>query len=559
MAVDQTRVAALMRRREALERQRGQWLNHWEDLARMMLPRRAGFLGQSVEGERRTEHIFDGTAMQAARGLANALSSMLRPEGEQWVFIRAADDELNEQDEVRAWLARAEERLLSAMFNPKARLREALGEADGDLVVFGSAIVFTGRSKDLSRLTYRSVHLKDGLVGRDSEGNPDTMFREQRLSILQAVDRFGMDALSDEVQRRATARQNLDEKIVFDHIITPRPDGNVEAKLARNMPFAELWVERDTRKIVAEGGFQEFPFAVPRWDTSSGEDYGRSPGMIALPDALTSQAMGETILVAGQRAADPPLFAPNDGAFDAINTFPGGISYYDVETAVQVRGNPFFPLDTGMNLPIGRDMQNDTREQIRQAFFRNLFNLPVEGPQMTATEVLQRKEEFIREIGPVFGRLETDYIAPIVERSFSVMLRAGSFDPIPEELQGREVRFEFDSPVKRIRQQAQASSANIWAQEILGLAQAKPEALDLLDVDGLARFGAEALNLPEQVVASRQGVEALRQARAQAQQEAQERERVAQEASIADQGASALAKGGPALQQLLQGVQGGQQ
>ena len=552
-------MAALMRRRGDLERQRSNWLNHWEDLARMMLPRRGGFLGQAVDGERRTEQIFDGTAMQAARGLANALSSMLRPEGEQWLFIRAADDALNEDDEVRAWIARAEERLTGAMLNPKARFREAMGEADADLVVFGSAIVFTGRSRNLDRLTYQSVHLRDALVGRDSEGNPDTLFREQRLSVSQAVGRFGKDALSEKLRRRVENENNLDEKVVFDHIVTPRPDGDTEATLARNMPFAELWVERDTMKVVAEGGFREFPFAVPRWDTSSGEDYGRSPGMVALPDALTSQSMGETILVAGQRAADPPLFAPNDGAFDAVNTFPGGISYYDVETAVQVRGNPFFPLDTGMNLPIGRDMQNDTREQIRQAFFRNVFNLPVEGPQMTATEVLQRKEEFIREIGPVFGRLETDYIAPIVERSFNVMLRAGSFDPIPEVLQGREVRFEFESPVKKIRQEAQATSANAWAQQILGLAQAKPEALDLIDVDGLARFAAEALNLPDQVTASRDGVEALRQARAQAQQQAQQAQQVEQAAAVADQGASALSKGVPALQQLLQGAQGAQQ
>ena len=58
--------------------------------------------------------------------------------------------------------------------------------------------------------------------------------------------------------------------------------------LARNLPFADLVIEVDAKHQVAEAGFHEMPYIVPRWDTSSGEDYGRSPGMIALPDASSN-------------------------------------------------------------------------------------------------------------------------------------------------------------------------------------------------------------------------------------------------------------------------------
>src|SRR3546814_5355994 len=67
-------------------------------------------------------------------------------------------------------------------------------------------------------------------------------------------------------------------------------------------------------------GYHQMPYICPRWDTSSGEDYGRSPGMVALPDANTAQAIGETMLVAGQRAADPPILVPSDAFIDAPNT-----------------------------------------------------------------------------------------------------------------------------------------------------------------------------------------------------------------------------------------------
>lgn len=252
-----------------------------------------------------------------------------------------------------------------------------------------------------------------------------------------------------------------------------------------------------------------------RWDTTSGEIYGRGPGMIALPDSLTLQAVGETLLESGQRAADPPLFVPDDGAFNAANTFPGGLTYYDVELAKALGRIPVAPMDVGTNLPIGRDIQRDLREQVFAAFFRNVLNLPVDGPQMTATEVIERKEEFIREVGAVFGRLESDYTAPLVERTFAILLRAGAFGPIPESLQGQAIRFRYASPVKRVRQEVEAAAIRLTLEEALLLSQARPEILDNFDVDAIARFWIEARNLPDGIAVDREQVEAMRGQRQQ--------------------------------------------
>lgn len=522
---------------ERLERNRGPWMRHCEDLAWLMRPSRVGFVSDVTAGERRSDDIYDGTPMRAARALANAMSAMLRPEGEQWIHIRAED--ADETDETRAWLDAAEEKLIRAIYNPHARFRQAMGEADLDLTVFGQAVVYTGRSRSLNRLHFRSLHLKDSVVGWDDEGNPDTLFRRHRYTLRQAIKRFTLPALSPGLREQARKEAALDEEHCFVHAVVPNPSGREGAALARNLPISGEWFEEEAKHTVERSGFHEFPFAVPRWDTASGEDTGRSPGMIALPDAATLQAMGETILIAGQRAAAPPLMAPNDGSFDAINTFPDAISYYDVETATEMRGNPIFPLESGHNLPITRDMQQDIREQVREAFFRNVFNLPVPGTDMTATEVLERKEEFIREIGPVFGRLESDYIAPIVERAFMIMLRSGSFGAVPEELAGANIRFEFESPVKRIRQQAEATSAKIWAQETAAMAPVRPDITDNIDFDGLARFTADALNLPERVQTPVRQMRADRQMRAEAEREAAQREAVAQEAAIAKEAAAA--------------------
>lgn len=536
-----TRTKRLLERWRLKKANKGQWMTHWDDLSRLMLPRRMGFTTQMTDGERRTEEIYEATAMRAGRGLGNGVGQLLRPEGEKWFLMRAEDDRLNRSDVVLRWLQFAENTLMTGMFNPKSRFRQSAGETDMDLVILGTGILFVGVSERAKRLQYINMDLKDVEIDLDDEGNVDTVFQLRKFTLRQAEIRFGKENLSDELKQKLTTRNeaDMDVKYEFLRVVQPRQKGDANAALSRNFPFTHDWIEVATKHEVKVGGFREFPFVVPRWDTTSGEVYGRSPGMIALPDSETLNAMTETILVSGQKAAEPSIFAPNDSSFDAVNTFSGGITYYDVDTATQLRGNPFFTLRNDFNLPITRDMQDDMRQQVEAAFFKNVFNLPVAGPEMTATEVIARKEEFIREVGAVFGRLESDYLAPVVEKSFVHLIRMGALDPIPEELIGRDVRFEYTSPIKRVREQAEVAATRLWLQGLEELAQMKPEVMDIPNVDEIARFSAFALDVPAIAVNTREDVETSRAQRAEEQADAAERAKVAEEAQIAQAGGRA--------------------
>lgn len=529
---DENLVEGLIRRRDALMSKRGLWSNHWDDLARVMVPRRLGFVTQTEEGDRRSEEIFDGTAIQASRGLANAVGAFLRED--PWFFIKASGAVDGEGEE---WLDDTETRLRDALDNPAARFRQAVGEADLDVVVFGTACVFIGEGA--TNLLFQSLHLKDALPIFNEQGQVEGVLRNHKFTVRQAMDKFEGNVSQDIKDK--SENEALDDKVDFLHAVVPRSDSRPGAILSKNLPWADLWIETQAKRISARSGYNEFPFVVPRWDTSSGEDYGRSPGMVALPDANSLQAIGETLLIAGQRAADPPLAVPNDSAFDAPNTFPGGLAYYDVDTARALGGkNPFFEIGGGGNIGLTQQMQEDIRNQIWNAFFRNILRLPTDGPQMTATEINARRDEFIREVGPVFGRLETDYTAPMIERAFHIMLRGGGFRPIPEVLQGQNIRFEYQSPIKRAREQIEAVAAVQWAQSLMEMSQVKPEALDKINIDALANFTAKANNLPLEIINSDETVAALREERAQMKQQAQMMEQTQGMAGAAKDGGAAV-------------------
>ncbi len=502
---DKKRVKLTMKRRQGMLNGVSQFHQLYDDLANVMLTRREGFVSTTVDGDMRNEDIFDGTPMQGARSLANTTGAMIRPEGEVFTTVKTENKEDVQDDAAAEWLDDTTNRLDVNIRAPITRFRQSTGEVDLDLVVFGTGIIFNGISNNRQNLIFKSVHLKDGIPFFNEEGHAVGMYQTHNYPVWQLVERFkDVSKLHPDTQKLIT-EQKFDTKVKVLHAVVPREHQRFQNPvLARNFPWADMWIEFDKEHLIEDGGFNEFPFIVPRWNTASGEDMGRSPGMIALPDANTLQAMGETILVAGQRIADPPLMVPNDGAFNELNTYPGGVSYYDVETAVSLRGkNPFFPLVSGTNLPISRDMQSDVRTQVMNAFFKNILNLPIGSPQMTATEIIQRKDEFIREVGPVFGIFETDYNQPMAERSFNIMLRNGGFKPIPPSLQGKRIKFQFELPVTKIRKQVQAAAARQWVLEQAELTQIEPSQRHLVNYEALGRFTHDALGLPHEIINSK--------------------------------------------------------
>ena len=535
-------VADLLARWKRLESDRRIWESHWQELAEVFSPNRATFTDEGVKGEKKTERIYDSVPMLARRGLASALDGLLKPKTSRWFTIRAEDESLNDDDVAKAWMQDTEDRMFRAIYDTAARFVQNSGEADNDLVTFGTGFLMTVEARELNRLSFQASPIRDTFIATNEEGQVDTVFLRSKLSARQAVQRYGQDKVG--AKTREALQTTPDREFVFLQIVMPRRE-RVSRRLDNgNLPFASIHIDVDSEHKIGEGGFHEFPLAAPRWDTNSDEIYGRSPAMLALPDANTVQAMGKTLLVAGQKVVDPPLVAIDDAVIGTPRTFPGGISYTDGEAWREIGGAPIRPLITGANIPLGREMQNDTREQIWQAFFRNVLQLPTAGPQMTATEILERKAEFIRTIGPVFGRLESDYTGQVVERVFNIMKRAKAFAEPPEHLAGREIRFEFASPVQQARKQIESAEAVRSIELLAPFVQADPGIMDNFNGDEIARDIPDSFGMPIRWLRSTEEVQARRQQRNQEDQLAGLLSQGGNVAKLAEVAGPALAEAG---------------
>jgi hypothetical protein len=550
-------------RHKGLVAARAPMLPWWQDLADMYHPYRGGFTSALEPNRASQARVFDGTPMQARRGLATAIDALLKPKTERWFWLKASrHDDDDADDEEKRWFDVVQSRMWDLIYAPPAGFIPQSGAVDNDLTTFGLGYLWVGENRNRSGLMFEALHIGDVCIDRSADGPIDTLYRSMRFTARQAEQKWG-DKLGPKVKEAlADSDPKAKDKLFeFVHAVYPREERDERKYDGVNMPFASMVVCVEDEYLIEEGGFEEFPVAVPRWEVPAGQVYPRSPGMIALPDARTLQSMGHTLLVGGQRAVMPPTWSVDEGA-SLVRTFPGGHSTFELETVMGLGGKPPIGIiEMGGNIPVGQEMQESYRKMVGDAFYASVFSLPVFDHQMTATEIRERKEEFIRTIGPTMGQLENDYIGAVVTRSFNIMLRrsvtpdgrwidGGVFPEPPDSLKGSGVQFEFMSPVQQAKRQIEMAGIAEAFQFVGPVIELQPEAADNLDGDEIVRDMPSGFGLPQKYIRTKDAVAELRQAR----QEAMQAQQALMEANAA---AQAGKTGADAMKSAAQAEQSG--
>ena len=519
--------APLIKRFDSLKSRRDNWDTHYQELADYMLPRKADIVKKRSRGEKRMELIYDGTALQSIDLMAAFLHGMLTSGASPWFHLDIKDESLNRDDEVREWLQDTSMRMMQAF--QRSNFETEIHEAYVDLVVFGTACMFCEMDRD--KLRFSTRHISEYYVSEYQYGMVNTVFRMYKSTAAQAVERFGFDNVGNFIQKKF--EKTPDEEVEILHAVLPRLARDVTKQDNMNMPYMSVYVCKHSGMIIKEGGFEELPYVVPRFLKATGEVMGRSPAMTALPDVKMLNLMSKTIIQAAQKQIDPPLLVPDDGFLLPIRTQPGGLNFFRAGTRETIT-----PLNTGANIPIGLNMEEQRRAAIRQAFYVDQI-LTAGSAQMTATEVIQRQEERMRVIGPVLGRLMNELLRPLIDRVFALMLRNDMLARPPEMLQGLDIDIEYVSPLARAQKSSSLNNTMRALEILLPLAQSLPVG-DHIDSDGLVRHVTDSLGVPKTTLKSQREVDETRQARAQAEQEAMQRQRDQEDVYTTAQAAQAV-------------------
>lgn len=504
----------------------------WRDCYNYTHPLRAdGFGGDKIDAQaalNKQARMLDGTATDSARMLASAIMSGLTPSNALW-FQLDSDNQTQEEGQFfdtaarTLWL-----NIHQANFDAEAY------EAALDIVDAGWFVLFIDEDRIEGGLTFSQWPISSCYVTSSrADGVIDTIYREYELSAEQALREFGEKNLSSTTVKLAADKP--DEKVQFVHTIEPRNPHVVGAKMAKNLPFASTVVEVKGKTLARESGFHEFPCAVPRWMKIPNTSYGVGPVYDALPDIRMLNELKAFELANADVAIGGMWIAEDDGVLNP-RTIKIGPRKIIVANSVE----SMKPLVSGANFQLSEMLIDKLTASIRKILMSDQLQ-PQDGPAMTATEVHVRVQLIRQLLGPIYGRLQAEYLRPMVERCFGLALRAGALGQPPQSLAGREFAVKYVSPMARAQKLEEVTSIERLFANVGQLAAAKQDlsVFDQIDETEAIRVTSDGLGVPAGILRTPEQMQQIRDQRKQAQADAQAQ---AQAAAVQQTGAESMAK-----------------
>lgn len=478
-------------------------------LVRYVVPQEAAGWGVNPNGPVASPTV-DDTARECLDNLVAGLDEMLfrrRP-----YEVVPKDDGVAEHGGYPVeWADYATHNLGTALEHPRCGFAVARQTMLRSLAGIGVGCLFVSERPG-QHLVFHAHALAEIAIAENADGIVDTLFRSYDLTVRQVVETWGNRA-SDTVRDRVG--RSPGEKVCIVHAVYPRYEVTPAAHRTR-MPWASVYIERDTKTVLDEGGFAEFPFAVARWDRRASGAYGWCPGMTVLDEIQRVNSMGRSNLAAAHRIAEPEVYLP-DGMFrDGLpSRRPGAVHYYDTTVLggrAEVRQWPTSP-----QLPISIEMERAVQAAIREAFFYFLLQ-PPQSPNMTATEWIGRQRMMARRLGAAVGRIEQEAADPMGKRAFALLLRAGVIQPPQQPWRVTDFEVRFRSPMGQLRQLADTEAIQRTLELAATVAQFDPSVAQVVDSEETLREGGESFGAPLKMLRDRQVVEQARQEAAQRQQ-----------------------------------------
>jgi len=547
MADQADTIRDLKRRRAAMDTEFRYWEPHFKELRDHIIPTRGRFhLREDRRGSSINKMIIDSAGQKALRTLRAGLMSGMTSPSRPWFRLGLYDDELADRPAVKQYLEVAQKRMYTVMRG--SNIYRTLDACYSDVGLFGT---FCGLLvSDFDTLIHsHAFPMGSYRIAEDENGVVTSVQYDCKRTVAQLVQQFGIENCSSSTQN-LYKRNHLHEWVDITHAIDPRLERDPMSPFNTDMPWAShYWERTETSKLLQEGGFAFNPILAPRWESVMGETYSvSSPGMMALGDCRQLQLQQREKAMAIQMMTRPPMIAPA-GFARKFKNIPGGITTVDSQDLQKGGLRPAYQASPDVNA-LMFDI-NETRRRISEAFFEDLFMLTVQSDrrQITAREVAERHEEKLIVLGPVLEALDHGLLQPIIEATFNYMQQSQLLPPAPEELENAALKVEYVSLLAQAQKMVGTASIERTVGFVGSLAQIKPEALDLIDSDVMVREFADQVGPPVKSVRDADQVAAIREQRAQQEQQAQAMSMLESGAGTAKLLSEANERGARALEQ----------
>lgn len=486
--------------------------NHWQDAYDYTYPQLGqGFSGIQDSGTADSKRavLLDSTGTDATRTLASALISGMTPANSQWLNLSVSG-----QDEMSAaghYLSRCAE-LIWKNIHSSNYDSEVYGSML-DFCIMGAFVLFVDVDRTRGGFIFDQWPSAECWWSSSTGRTVDTVFREYQITAAQAYTQFGNKAGTKVLD---AFRKDPNSKHRYLHAIGPREMYVIGGITASNKPFYSVYISMSDGEIVRESGFDEFPCMIPRGTKIPGTEYATGLVADALPDIKELNELKKYEKAAAELAVSGMWIAADDGVLNPRTVKVGPRKVIVASTVDAMK-----PLLTGSDFKVAFQSEQTLQNNIRRTLMADVLTMANGSGSMTATEVNERMNIIRQQMAPMYGRLQAEFLIPLVERCFMLMLRNNALPQPPDELDGIDFHVTFDNPLARAMKMGQASAIQQAVGFVATYAEVLPGIADNIDVDAAARDLFATLGVPSDIIKSSDDVEKVRAQRQAMQQQAQ--------------------------------------
>lgn len=529
-------------------------------------------------GERQDQEIMDCTATTASQTLSAGMMAGITSPARPWFQLSIGDATLSEVYAVKEWLDEVTERMRKVLL--RSNFYKSAPSVYEDLGDYATAPMWIEEDPDTVIWT-QSLPLGSYWIAADRKGRVNTYYREFPMTVRNIVDDFARKSPGGDIDWSKLSQHikteyeqgHFETTVDICHIVYPNPDYKPKSALSEYKRYSSCYYEMGRTsasggqdaystevqdKFLRESGYDYFPLLCPRWKVYGEDVYGTScPGMTALGDNNQLQH-GE---IRRMQAVDQVIFPPTVGPTGMKRVKIGalGETTYTDEGAQEKGGwRAIYQIDP--RFAELDQMQEQLRARIKRVYLEDLFLMMTDSDrrQITAEEIRVRQQEKLLRVGPVLEQLNQDFLDPLIEITFAIMVKQGLIPPAPDELMGANLTVQYVSIMAQAQKAIGLSSYHELSGFAVNLAAVYPQIFDTLNVDKMVEKVAAALGVPAEVLNPPEQVAAIRAQREKAAQAQAMAEQMAQGAGAVRDLAGSPTDSPSALTELLQAAKAGQ-